>query len=102
MPEIVVVVTETLVVEEQVSFTLPALCRASGAGRAQVHALVQEGLLQPTGQGPQDWHFGGDALAQTRRAMRLARDFQLDLPAVGLVVDLLAEIDRLRSTLRAQ
>ena len=44
--------------------------------------------------------FSGDALPQTRKAVRLARDFELDLAAIGLVMSLLAEIDRLRSRLR--
>ena len=100
MAGLIVQWTEAVVVEEQVSFTLSALCQASGAGLAQVQALVQEGLLQPTGQGPLDWCFGGDALPQTRRALRLARDFDLDLASVGLVLDLLTEIARLRARLR--
>lgn len=100
MAEIVVLVAEAVVVEEQVWFTLPALCQASGAQPAQVQALVNEGLLQPTGQGPPTWRFDGQALPQTRRALRLARDFELNLAAVGLVVDLLAEIEHLRLRLR--
>lgn len=102
MAAIIVLTTETVVVEEHVSFTLPALCQASGAREEQVDALVGEGLLQPTGQGPHDWRFSGDALPQTRRALRLARDFELDLAAVSLMMDLLAEIDQLRSRLRQQ
>ena len=51
MAEIVVLTTATVVVEEHVSFTLSALCQASGAGQELVHGLVGEGLLQPTGQG---------------------------------------------------
>jgi chaperone modulatory protein CbpM len=97
MAEILVLKTETLDVEDQLLFTLSSLCRASGAQQNWVRGLVGEGLLQPTGQGPADWQFGGDALSQTRRALRLARDFELDLAAIGLVMDLLAEIDRLRS-----
>lgn len=100
MAEILVLTTETVVVEEHLSFTLSALCQASGAEQDWVLGLVAEGLLQPTGQGPADWQFRGDALSQTRRALRLVRDFGLDLAAVGLVIDLLAEIDRLRSRLR--
>lgn len=99
MDEILVLTTPTVVVEEHLSFTLSALCQASGAQQHWVHGLVAEGLLQPTGQGPADWQFSGEALSQTRRALRLARDFELDLAAVGLVIDLLAEIDRLRSRL---
>jgi chaperone modulatory protein CbpM len=100
MADIVVLTTATVVVEEQVSFTLSGLCQASGAEQALVHGLVGEGLLQPTGQSTEDWRFSGDALPQTRKALRLARDFGLDLAAVSLVMELLAEIDRLRSRLR--
>jgi len=96
MAEIVVLTTDTVVVEDHLSFTLSALCQASGAAQDLVHGLVGEGLLQPTGQGPGDWRFSGDALPQTRKALRLARDFELDLAALGLVMALLAEIDRLR------
>ncbi len=101
MAEIVVLISETVVIDEQVSFTLSALCRACGAGEQQVHALVSEGLLQPTGQCPDDWCFSGTALPQARRALRLARDFELTIPGVALVIDLLAEIEHLRSCQRA-
>ncbi len=100
MADFLVVTTRNVVVEDAVSFTLSALCQASGAKAEQVHGLVGEGLLQPQGQGPDDWRFSGDALLKTRKALRLARDFELDLAAVGLVMELLAEIERLRSRLR--
>jgi len=92
---------ETLVVEEHVSFGLLALCHASGARLEQVQALVAEGLLRPTGSSRADWRFPGQALPQTRRALRLARDLGLDLAAVALVMDLLAEIESLRSRLQS-
>jgi chaperone modulatory protein CbpM len=100
MADTYVLTTETVVVEEHVVFTLIALCQASGADAEQVDALVGEGLLQPTGQGPQDWRFSGEALPQTRKALRLARDLELGLPGVAIVLDLLAEIETLRSRLR--
>ncbi len=93
-------VTGTVVVEEHVSFTFTALCQACGADAERVHALVAEGLLQPEGQSPDDWRFSGDALPHARKALRLARDLDLSLPGVALVMDLLDEIERLRSRLR--
>jgi chaperone modulatory protein CbpM len=91
---------DCIIVEAHVVFTLTTLCRASGADAAQVHALVGEGLLQPSGERPGDWRFAGDALPRTRMALRLARDFELDASGVAIVMDLLAEIEILRSRLR--
>lgn len=88
---------ESLVVEEHVIFTFTALCRASGAGGPDVQALVAEGLLHPSGSGPQDWQFGGASLPQTRSALRLARELDLSLHAAAIVMDLMAEIAVLKS-----
>ncbi len=89
-----------IVVEEQIVFTLSALCRASGAQSEQVQALIDEGLLQPTGQRPEDWQFSGSALRSTRTALRLAQDLELDPSGVVLVMGLMGEIERLRQQLR--
>jgi chaperone modulatory protein CbpM len=91
-----VTTAESLVVEEHVVFSFTALCRASGADDSQVHALVAEGLLHPTGKGPEDWQFSGSSLPQTRRALRLARELELSLHAAAIVMDLLAQIDALK------
>jgi len=96
-----------IVVEEHLVFTFTALCRASGADAAQLQAMVGEGLIEPNetigtiGAGPDDWQFSGDALPRARTALRLARDFELGLSGAVLVMDLLAEIERLRSLLQS-
>jgi chaperone modulatory protein CbpM len=100
MAEIDVIKTEAVIVEGHLSFTLVSLCQASGALPDQVHALVAEGLLTPSGQDPDEWRFAGEALALTRRALRLARDLELGLSGAALVMDLLAEIEGLKARLR--
>lgn len=95
--------TTAVIVEAHVSFTVVALSQASGASQEQIHALVSEGLLQPSsGQQSDDWRFAGEALPQTRKALRLARELDLELPAVALVMDLLAENEQLRARLRGR
>jgi chaperone modulatory protein CbpM len=89
-----------VVVEEHIVFTLPDLCRACGVGPAQVLALVDEGLLDPTGSGPQTWLFSGPALATARTAMRLARDLDIGLAGAAIVMDLLARIEELQARQR--
>lgn len=87
---------DTFLVEEHVVFSFAALCRASGADHTQVQALVSEGLLHPTGLGPQDWQFGAASLQRARRALRLARELDLSLHGTAIVMDLLAEIETLK------
>ena len=93
-------VVTSVVIDERVAFTLPELCRASGAERDELLALVQEGLLAPAGDGPETWLFSGPALLQARRALRLARELDIGLAGAAIVIDLLDEIDSLRTLLR--
>ena len=89
-------ITPVVVVEDHLSFSFTALCRACGTEAAQLHALVDEGLLDPTGHGPDDWQFSGNALARARQALRLAYELDLGLSGAAIVMDLLAEIESLR------
>ncbi len=91
---------ETLVVEEEIVFSLVGLCRATGASPDQVLGLVDEGLLQPTGAAPQQWAFAGPALRTTRAALRLNADLALGSAGVALALELLEEIASLRARLR--
>jgi chaperone modulatory protein CbpM len=92
-------VIDGIVVEEQLSFTLAALCRACGADSEQVLALVHEGVLAPSGDAPAAWHFAGASLPRARTVLRLTRELGIDLAGAAIVMDLLAEIDALRTRL---
>ena len=54
-----------IVVEEEIVFSLSGLCQAAGASPAQVLALVDEGVLLPTGDAPHLWAFAGPSLRTT-------------------------------------
>jgi chaperone modulatory protein CbpM len=88
------------VVEEQVQLTLVELCQACHAEPEHVTAWVVEGVLQPVGEAPQDWRFGGDSLRRARRALALSRDLEINAAGVALALDLLDEIAVLRARLR--
>ncbi len=90
------------VVEEVVEFTLVELSQACNATPAQLAALVAEGVLAPAGQTGDDWRFAGTALRRARLALRLARDLELNPPALALVLDMLDEITSLRARLARQ
>ena len=88
------------VVEEEVELTLVELCQACSAEEAHVTAWVLEGVLDPVGESPRDWRFGGESLRRARLALRLSRDLELNPPGVALALDLLDEIAELRAQLR--
>jgi len=88
------------VVEEQVQLTLVELCRACRAEQEHVLTWVVEGVLQPVGDSPRDWRFGGDSLRRARLALSLSRDLEINPPGVALALDLLDEIAELRAHLQ--
>ena len=89
-----------LVVEEEVQLTLMELCQACSAEQEHVLAWVFEGALEPVGESPQEWRFGGESLRRARLALRLSRDLELNPPGVALALDLLDEIAALRARLQ--
>jgi len=93
-------VIDGVVVEEDVRFTLVDLCRACGAERAQLIALVDEGVIEPSTALHGDWVFSGSALLRARAALRLVRDLGVGVAGAALVLDLLDEIETLRAQLR--
>jgi chaperone modulatory protein CbpM len=93
-------VVDSVVVEEEIRFTLAELCHACRADSAQLVALVDEGVLEPSGSGPDNWTFSGPSLQRARAAVRLARDLELGVAGAALVLDLLDEIESLRARLR--
>ena len=88
------------VVEEEIHLTLVELCRVCNVPEAEVRRWVGEGALEPIGEAPEQWRFGGASLRRTRVATRLVRDFELNPPGVALALDLLDEIEALRAHLR--
>ncbi len=93
-------VIDAVVVDETTQFSLAELCRACQAEGHQLVALVDEGVLQPAGQQPDEWRFSGAALQRARAALRLSRDLDLNVSGTALVLDLLDEIAALQAKLR--
>jgi chaperone modulatory protein CbpM len=83
------------IVEEDMQLSLAELCQACSVREEQVTTWVFEGVLEPAGERPPEWRFGGRSLKRARTAMRLARDLEINAPGVALALDLLDQIARL-------
>lgn len=83
------------------TYSFAELCERCALSPAELIAMVQEGLLQPRGEAPEDWVFPGSALRRLRAALLLHRRMEVNLPGVALALDLLDELRRLRAHVEA-
>jgi len=89
-----------VLLDERVEFTLADLSRACSRHAEWVVELVEEGILEPQGQEPADWRFSADSLSRARRALHLQRDLRVNLAGAALALDLMEQLDTLRTRLR--
>ena len=89
-----------LLLDEECLLTLGELSRACTVHAECIVELVQEGILEPRGDNPVHWRFTGSSLPRAHAAIRLQRDLDINLAGVALALELLDEIDTLRSRLR--
>lgn len=90
------------ILDEAFEVTIVDICRFCTVREERVMALVGEGILAPRGETPAEWRFSGVSLVRARRAFRISQDFEIELSAVALVLDLLDEIEALRRAVRRQ
>ena len=89
------------ILEEQADLTLADLCRACGAQSGLVVELVEEGVLNPSGNRPEVWRFTGLHLRYARVAVRLQRDLGVNPAGAALALQLMDELDALRGRLKS-
>jgi chaperone modulatory protein CbpM len=70
------------------------LVSACGQERQWVVALIEESIIEH--DVPESEQFSGYQLTTVRRASRLSRDFEASVPAIGLILELLDELEQLR------
>lgn len=70
------------------------LVSACGQEPQWVVALIEENIIEY--DMPESQQFTGYQLTTVRRAARLSRDFEASVPAIGLILELLDEVEQLR------
>ena len=73
---------------------------ASGLTRAEIVELVDYGVFEPRGSGPQDWTFPAEALPLARAAARLRAAFELPAASLALLIAYRERIDELERRIR--
>ena len=59
--------------------------------------IVEEGILDPKGESPNEWSFDIYMLSIAKRAFRLHRDFGIEWTGIPLYLDMIEELEKLRS-----
>lgn len=84
---------------DEALLTLDDLCRVGAVTPEWVAERVQSGLLAARHGDGEGWQFDAVALRRVSWMVRLERDFEAVPELAALVVDLQAEIERLRAQL---
>jgi chaperone modulatory protein CbpM len=87
-------------IDEQTIFTLADLCRSCSVKVEFIEAMVEEGILEPTGERGHHWCFQPSSLRRTRITLHLQQDLGVNLAGAALALDLLEHIDKVESQLR--
>ncbi len=91
-----------MVLDEETTLTMGELCHACAVHAEWIIELVDEGILDPVESSRSgQWRFPAIALQRVHIVQRLQRDLGVNLAGAALVMDLMDEIEWLRSRLRA-
>ena len=90
------------ILEEEGDVTLYELCEACAVRVETVEAMIDEGILTPSGGGLQSrWRFSRSTVVRVRTVMRMQRDLHVNLAGAALALDLLERIEELNSRLKS-
>jgi chaperone modulatory protein CbpM len=89
------------ILDEETQITLVELCRSCDVRGELVEAMVEQGILEPSGRRGSHWCFPSSSLRRTRVTLHLQRDLGVNLAGAALALDLLERIDELNVRLRA-
>ncbi len=87
------------VLEEDVELTLTEICQVCSMSAEQINELIEFGVVEPQGSQPEHWRFRGIYVQRIRCSQRLQRDLGVNSAGAALALDLLEELERLRTRL---
>ena len=85
-----------ILAEAVAHYNFTELCRITAVSDDFILELVAYGVLEPQGRTQQEWRFTHDQLRLCQRALGLQRDLNVNVPGIGLTLQLLQEIEQLR------
>lgn len=86
-----------IVLDDTIIYDLQELCRVCKVKDNLVMAMINEGMLTPLGDSPKSWQFTATSVKTIQVALRLQQDLGVNLPGAALALDLMAELEALRT-----
>ncbi|MBA1199405.1 chaperone modulatory protein CbpM [Pseudomonas plecoglossicida] len=80
-----------------VQLDMRTLCQEVDITADWVIEIVEHGIVQPSGRTPEDWLFDDRAPVTLKRAVKLHQELELEWEGVALALELLEEVQHLRS-----
>lgn len=89
------------VVSSGMVLSITQVCQSCNVDHAWISEMVSEGVLEPEGQSETEWQFAALHIRRIAAARRLEKHFGLNASGIALALELLDEIDALRTRLRS-
>lgn len=88
-----------IVIERSSPLSLEELSQALHIEPDLLIALVEQAVIQPEGNSPTVWRFDSICFKRAKLAVSFHRDLEVNLPGIGLALDLLDQIHELKTQL---
>ncbi|WP_314919496.1 chaperone modulator CbpM [Pseudomonas helleri] len=80
-----------------VQLDMERFCEEANIPATYVIEIVEHGIIEPQGRTPDVWRFEDYELVVAKRAAKLHRDLDMEWEGVALALELLDEVQQLRS-----
>jgi len=80
-----------------IKLSLDEICEIADVPTQALIMIVEEGVLEPRGSSPDEWNFDIIMLSIAKRASRLHRDFDIEWENIPLYLDIINELEKVRS-----
>jgi chaperone modulatory protein CbpM len=88
-----------VILDDRSEVTLEEICQSCRVDQSVIMALVDEGIVEPMPGDLESRRFSGTTLPRVVRALRLQKDFDLNLAGLAFALDLISEIETLRKSM---
>ena len=89
-----------IIVERSTPLSLKELCEAIHLQTQVVINMVEHQLIEPEGSSPNSWRFDNICLKRAKIAASFYCDLEVNIPGIGIALDLLERIEYLEQRLQ--